>query len=36
MVREIQSDKDIEDEKLKVASDISWQREYLLRIIPRR
>ena len=26
--------KDIEDEKLKVASDISWQREYLLRIIP--
>jgi predicted phage terminase large subunit-like protein len=26
--------KDVEDEKLKVASDISWQREYLLRIIP--
>ena len=25
---------DIEDEKLKVASEISWQREYLLRIIP--
>lgn len=25
---------DIEEEKLKVASDISWQREYLLRIIP--
>ncbi len=28
------TDKEIEDEKLKVASDISWQREYLLRIIP--
>ncbi len=26
--------KDIEDEKLNVASEISWQREYLLRIIP--
>lgn len=26
--------KAIEDEKLKVASDVSWQREYLLRIIP--
>ena len=26
--------KDIEDEKLKIASEISWQREYLLRIIP--
>lgn len=26
--------KDVEDEKLKVASEISWQREYLLRIIP--
>lgn len=26
--------KDIEDEKLKVASEVSWQREYLLRIIP--
>lgn len=26
--------KDIEEEKLKVASEISWQREYLLRIIP--
>ena len=25
---------DIEEEKMKVASDISWQREYLLRIIP--
>lgn len=25
---------DIEDEKLKVPSEISWQREYLLRIIP--
>jgi len=25
---------DIEEEKLKVASEISWQREYLLRIIP--
>lgn len=25
---------DIENEKLKVASEISWQREYLLRIIP--
>ncbi|MDD5639676.1 MAG: phage terminase large subunit [Candidatus Pacebacteria bacterium] len=28
------TDKEIEDEKLKIASDISWQREYLLRIIP--
>ncbi len=28
------TEKDIEDEKLKVASEISWQREYLLRIIP--
>ncbi len=26
--------KDIEEEKLRVASEISWQREYLLRIIP--
>ena len=26
--------KDVEDEKMKVASDVSWQREYLLRIIP--
>jgi len=26
--------KDIADEKMKVASEISWQREYLLRIIP--
>jgi predicted phage terminase large subunit-like protein len=26
--------KDLEDEKMKIASDISWQREYLLRIIP--
>ncbi len=26
--------KDIEEEKLKVASETSWQREYLLRIIP--
>lgn len=26
--------KDIEEEKLKVASEISWQREYLLCIIP--
>jgi predicted phage terminase large subunit-like protein len=26
--------KDIEEEKLNVASEISWQREYLLRIIP--
>ncbi|TXH01634.1 MAG: hypothetical protein E6P95_01475 [Candidatus Moraniibacteriota bacterium] len=26
--------KDVEDEKLKVASEASWQREYLLRIIP--
>ncbi|MEI6352834.1 MAG: phage terminase large subunit [Candidatus Nomurabacteria bacterium] len=26
--------KDLEDEKLKVSSEISWQREYLLRIIP--
>jgi len=26
--------KDIEEEKLKVSSEISWQREYLLRIIP--
>lgn len=25
---------DLENEKLKVASEISWQREYLLRIIP--
>jgi predicted phage terminase large subunit-like protein len=25
---------DIEEEKLKVASEVSWQREYLLRIIP--
>jgi predicted phage terminase large subunit-like protein len=25
---------DIEDEKMKVASEISWKREYLLRIIP--
>lgn len=27
-------EKDLEDEKLKIASEISWQREYLLRIIP--
>ncbi len=26
--------KEIEEEKMKVASEISWQREYLLRIIP--
>lgn len=26
--------KDIEEEKMNVASEISWQREYLLRIIP--
>lgn len=26
--------KDIEEEKLNVASEIAWQREYLLRIIP--
>ena len=26
--------KDIETEKMKIASEISWQREYLLRIIP--
>jgi hypothetical protein len=26
--------KDIEGGKMKVASEISWQREYLLRIIP--
>lgn len=25
---------DLEDEKMKVSSDVSWQREYLLRIIP--
>jgi predicted phage terminase large subunit-like protein len=25
---------DIEDEKMNIASEISWQREYLLRIIP--
>ena len=25
---------DIEDEKMKVSSELSWQREYLLRIIP--
>lgn len=25
---------DLEEEKMKVASEISWQREYLLRIIP--
>jgi len=25
---------DIEDERMKVSSDVSWQREYLLRIIP--
>jgi len=29
-----QNEKDIEDEKLKISSEISWQREYLLRIIP--
>ncbi len=29
-----ESKQDIEDEKLKVASEVSWQREYLLRIIP--
>lgn len=28
------TEKDLEEEKLKVASEISWQREYLLRIIP--
>jgi predicted phage terminase large subunit-like protein len=28
------TDKEIEEEKLKVASEVSWQREYLLRIIP--
>jgi len=27
-------DKSLEEERKKVASDISWQREYLLRIIP--
>ncbi len=27
-------EQDIEDEKMKVSSEISWQREYLLRIIP--
>ena len=27
-------DKDLEEEKMKVASEVSWQREYLLRIIP--
>jgi predicted phage terminase large subunit-like protein len=27
-------EKDIEDEKMKVANEISWQREYLLRIVP--
>lgn len=27
-------EKDIEEEKLKVASEVAWQREYLLRIIP--
>ncbi|MEZ4211119.1 MAG: phage terminase large subunit [Candidatus Paceibacterota bacterium] len=27
-------EKDLEDEKMKVASEIAWQREYLLRIIP--
>ncbi len=26
--------KEVEEEKMKVASEISWQREYLLRIIP--
>lgn len=26
--------KDIDDEKMKVASEVSWQREFLLRIIP--
>lgn len=25
---------DLEEEKLKIASEVSWQREYLLRIIP--
>ena len=25
---------DLEEEKMKVSSDVSWQREYLLRIIP--
>lgn len=29
-----QNEKDIEDEKMKVASDVSWQREFLLNIIP--
>jgi predicted phage terminase large subunit-like protein len=28
------NNKDIEDEKMKIASEVSWQREYLLRIIP--
>ncbi len=28
------TEKDVEEEKLKVASEVSWQREYLLRIIP--
>ncbi len=27
-------EKDIEDEKMKVANEVSWQREYLLRIVP--
>lgn len=27
-------EKDIQEEKLKIASEVSWQREYLLRIIP--
>ncbi len=29
-----QNENDIEEEKKKIASEISWQREYLLRIIP--
>ena len=28
------TDKEIQEEKMKVASEISWQREYLLKIIP--
>jgi predicted phage terminase large subunit-like protein len=28
------TEKDIENEKLQISSEVSWQREYLLRIIP--
>lgn len=28
------TEKDVDDEKKKVSSEVSWQREYLLRIIP--